>query len=349
LRTPACRSTSCSPPARRAGSASPTTRLHPPPGRLADRSYADFAASLGQAGARLGQLFAAFGIAEPEPDSRLSSDDEALLAEMLEIALDTGQPDLALRAIRMFGEGARRAADGALGVYGEAVRRTGVDLEGLPAATVFDQLLRPWARFARRSPMLAEWLASRHLSRAIDEYSVTQTERILQDAGFIEGPLGAPPAVAFVDLTVHAHHRGARRRCCRGDRDAPRRRRDRGRPPPRRPAREAAGRRRPRPVRRHARRGGGHRPAGRAPGAGLPTSHAGIASGPLIARDGDVFGRSVNLAARIADAAPDGRLWMPQEVARELPPGRVVVAATEGASLQGIGQVALVDVSRRVP
>ena len=82
------------------------------------------------------------------------------------------------------------------------------------------------------------------------------------------------------------------------------------------------------------------------PAAGLPTGHAGIASGPLINRDGDVFGRTVNLAARISDAAPDGRLWVTDAVAERLAGERFALARTDGALLQGIGQVPLVDVSR---
>ena len=71
------------------------------------------------------------------------------------------------------------------------------------------------------------------------------------------------------------------------------------------------------------------------PGAGLPSGHAGIASGPLIARDGDVFGRTVNLAARIADAAPDGRAWVPEPLAGGLPAGRFRLAPTDGRRAPG--------------
>ena len=45
------------------------------------------------------------------------------------------------------------------------------------------------------------WLSARHLTRAIDEYSVSETERILEEAGYVAARLEAPPAVAFIDLT----------------------------------------------------------------------------------------------------------------------------------------------------
>ena len=85
---------------------------------------------------------------------------------------------------------------------------------------------------------------------------------------------------------------------------------------------------------------------GALPASALPSGHAGLASGPLIVRDGDVFGRTVNLAARIADVTPDGRLYAPEDVASVLPPERFDLRPTGGAQLQGIGPVALVEVAR---
>jgi class 3 adenylate cyclase len=63
-------------------------------------------------------------------------------------------------------------------------------------------------------------------------------------------------------------------------------------------------------------------------------------------RDGDVFGRTVNTAARIADVAPDGRLYVADVLASALPPERYVLQHAERALLQGIGPVPLVDVTR---
>jgi class 3 adenylate cyclase len=85
------------------------------------------------------------------------------------------------------------------------------------------------------------------------------------------------------------------------------------------------------------------------PRAGLPTGHAGIASGPLIVRDGDVFGRTVNLAARIADAAPDGHLYVPEAVASTLASSRFAHRPATAAVLQGIGRVDLADVTLAGP
>ena len=52
----------------------------------------------------------------------------------------------------------------------------------------------------------------------------------------------------------------------------------------------------------------------RVPSEGLPPAHVGIAAGPIIARDGDYFGRTVNTAARIASYAGPSQVLVTDEV-----------------------------------
>ena len=49
---------------------------------------------------------------------------------------------------------------------------------------------------------------------------------------------------------------------------------------------------------------------------GLPPAHAGIAVGPVIFQDGDYYGRTVNLAARLAGFAKPGQTLVDAEVVR---------------------------------
>ena len=65
------------------------------------------------------------------------------------------------------------------------------------------------------------------------------------------------------------------------------------------------------------------------PEAGLPPAHVGVAAGPVVAQGGDYFGRTVNLAARIAAHAGAGP--GPGQPAR----GRV--GPTPGRALRGAG------------
>ena len=322
-------------------------QLHAAPGPLSGRSYQEFRASIGDGSRYLAQLYAAFGLAEPDAASRLTIEDEQIVSDMLATVVETGQPDLALRAIRMFGEGARRAADGALGVYGEAANRAGDHLQGLPVDEVFERLLRPWARFARRSADVAEWLASHHLSRAIDAYSVTATEEVLEQAGFVAARLEVPPAIAFIDLTgftrlteEHGDEVAAETAMRLGELTT-----DTVRPYRGRVVKLLGDGALVRFDDASAAAAGTLDVLAALPRAGLPTGHAGIASGPLIVRDGDLFGRTVNLAARIADAAPDGHLYVPQALAVTLAGDRFAHRPAAGALLQGIGRVDLADVT----
>jgi class 3 adenylate cyclase len=48
--------------------------------------------------------------------------------------------------------------------------------------------------------------------------------------------------------------------------------------------------------------------------AGLPAAHAGIHAGPIVERDGDVYGTTVNVASRIASHAPAGSVLVSDSV-----------------------------------
>jgi adenylate cyclase len=58
----------------------------------------------------------------------------------------------------------------------------------------------------------------------------------------------------------------------------------------------------------------------RLPQAGLPPAHVGVAAGPVVVQGGDYFGRTVNLAARIAAQAGGGQVLVSQSVADPAPP-----------------------------
>ena len=64
-----------------------------------------------------------------------------------------------------------------------------------------------------------------------------------------------------------------------------------------------------------------------------------------MARDGDIFGRTVNLAARISDEAPSGQMYIPAAIAHALA-GRFEVVPAGTATLQGVGTIELASVKR---
>jgi adenylate cyclase len=53
----------------------------------------------------------------------------------------------------------------------------------------------------------------------------------------------------------------------------------------------------------------------RAPAVDLPPAHVGIHTGPVISQDGDVYGRTVNVAARIASYARAGQVVVSEDTA----------------------------------
>jgi adenylate cyclase len=81
--------------------------------------------------------------------------------------------------------------------------------------------------------------------------------------------------------------------------------------------------------------------------AGLPPAHVGIAAGPVVAQGGDYFGRTVNLAARIAAYAGPGQVLVSERVAEAGPAAGVALAAAGEVLLKGFARpVRLLEASR---
>jgi adenylate cyclase len=74
------------------------------------------------------------------------------------------------------------------------------------------------------------------------------------------------------------------------------------------------------------------------PRAGLPPAHAGVAAGPVVVQGGDYFGRTVNLAARIAAQAAAGQVLASQRVADPAPPPDVRLVELGELALKGFAR-----------
>lgn len=323
--------------------------FHGDPGRPSSRTYAAFGAEVDPSGTRLPRLFTALGIAEPVATSHLSLDDEAFLGSWLQTIDGTTDPTIAIRAVRLFAESARRATTGALDVYEQAASQLGTDPTSV-SMEAYGELLARWIPLARALPGLAGWLTERHLRGAIDTFSVETTEQLLAAAGVVAARPAVMPGVVFFDLTGFT-----RATQTLGDE-------------------AAAG------LSLHlgelasdiASASGGRLVKLLGDGAlmllpdarvaidvslelmdalgpaGLPGGHAGVHCGPLIEREGDVFGRTVNMAARIADAAPDRAIYATADVIAGLPRDGYRIETVGPIALQGIGDVPVSKVSRAV-
>ena len=74
------------------------------------------------------------------------------------------------------------------------------------------------------------------------------------------------------------------------------------------------------------------------PEAGLPPAHVGVAAGPVVVQGGDYFGRTVNLAARIAAYARAGRVLVSEPVAERVPAKGVAFVEAGQVQLEGIAR-----------
>jgi class 3 adenylate cyclase len=322
-------------------------KFHADPGRPSSRSYATFGADVDPSGTRMPRLFAALGIAEPGATSHLSLDDEAFLESWLSTIDGTTDPSIAIRAVRLFAESARRSTEGALEAYEQAASRLGPDPASV-SLEAYGELLARWIPLARALPSLAGWLTERHLRGAIDAFSVDTTEQLLAAAGVVPTRPAVMPSVVFFDLTGFT-----RATQMLGDEAAAGLSLRLG---------ELAG--------DVASAVGGRLVKLLGDGAllklpdariavdasldlmialgpaGLPGGHAGVHCGALIERDGDIFGRTVNIAARISDAAPDGAIYVTADVIAQLAGSDHRIERIGAIALQSIGDVELWSVAR---
>jgi adenylate cyclase len=248
----------------------------------------------------------ALGLPVPGSDDELREDDaEALtailvLCDLRRLGLDE---NVAPRFARIYGEAARRTAEAAVRFWDDHVetRVAAADPSGeLDAlrASVRAELLP-----GLESTLL--WINRRHLEHETLSVIVENTERALERSGLAEPRRQDPPAIAFLDLTGFTSLTEER-----GDEAA----------------HELASALRELVDEVAARRGGKTvkhlgdgvmfhfaRPRDavhaalelveRAGRAKLPPARVGIDSGRVVYRDGDYYGRTVNLAARITDQA----------------------------------------------
>ena len=80
---------------------------------------------------------------------------------------------------------------------------------------------------------------------------------------------------------------------------------------------------------------------------GLPPAHVGIHAGPVVFQDGDYFGRTVNLAARIAEYARPGEVLVSQEVVDAADRGLVRFTEIGPVELKGVPGTLRLHTARR--
>jgi adenylate cyclase len=289
-------------------------RFYPTPSPLTGRTYGEFTAGLGDPGRLVSRILPAMGLPTGEPNDPTREADEAIIRAFLE-TWALGDDEVALRAARIFGDAVQRAADGWVALFEEVVPPPATDgSESLDELA--ERVVTPAARTAALAPRLLVWLLERHMERSMNALNIAAMERELERRGLVGPRPIHPPAIAFVDLSgytrltqEHGDEVAATTTVRLGE--------------------LADG---------IARSNGGRvvkllgdgvllafdraRDAVvaslaiviRAAEVGLPAVHAGVDAGGIIRRDGDVYGNTVNVAARVAGQAHAGEVLVTEAV-----------------------------------
>ena len=324
------------------------------PGPLSSRTFAEFVASAGPRAELLPAVFEVLGLPKPDPDAPIHVDEELLFERFLDAWAMAPDEDSLIRAARLMAQGARAAMLGWMDLQDEQLaepareRLLRGELEEFP-----DDVRVAFTKVTQLSPDMFTWLSARYLEHRSVSGIVEGFETFLATRGLAPIPEPpSPPAIVFVDLTGFT--RMTRER---GDASA-----------------VAAATSLQRNADAVATRHGGRLVKLLGDGAmlrladatvgveaaldlvetmsgeGDVSPHAGIHAGPVIERDLDVFGETVNLASRIADAARPGVVLTSEAVAQAADSGTFHFERIHDAALKGLpGPIALFRVSRHLP
>jgi adenylate cyclase len=281
---------------------------------LSDTTFHELSARTGIPLELLMVVREAVGFAEPRPED-LVREDELSVVPAIELQLSKGfRPVVIERWLRVCGDSLRRIAETETDWY-----MTEVVQPLLEAGMTEGEMLEAQADLgSRMAPLIEQALLAIYHGQQEHAWSkgaVENVESALERAG-LHSRLHLPPAVCFLDITGYTRLTEER-----GDEAA-----------------AALAERLAALVRRSSQEHGGQPVKWlgdgvmfyfRDPGQGvmaaldmmdgvvthaLPPAHVGIHAGPVVFQEGDYFGRTVNIAARIAEYARPGEVLVSQEV-----------------------------------
>ncbi len=279
----------------------------------------------------------AMGFAQPAPDDRVRADEMEVVPLVALQCANGFRPIVIERWLRTYGDSLRRIADTEADWYRTEVLGPLLSA-GKSAAEVVEVTATIGAELSELGGQAILGLFHGRQANAWIKNILEGFEISLTRAG-LQGPVDQPPAICFLDLTGYTRLTEER-----GDEAAA----------------ELAGRL-ARLVQRTSTQHGGKpvkwlgdgvmfyfREPGRgvlaalemvegAADADLPPAHVGLHAGPVLFQEGDYFGRTVNLASRIADYARQGEVVVSQEV--------VDASGGAGLTFTEIGPVELKGVS----
>jgi adenylate cyclase len=313
--------------------------IQPPP--VIDRTYSQAAEDLAIPFDVVERVFLAFGLPQPLPNEQAREDDAAILRGLKALFEAIDEADV-LGSARLFGDALRRLAEQQVHLFHTRVEQRFRNA-GVPEALVLDVALKEVG--VHTSPLgelLAAWLYRRHSETFTVEHRVLHGEDDLERAGIRRRAPADPPAIVFLDISGYTRLTEEL-----GDE-----------------ASAAMPMRLASLVQDAASRSGGRtlkwigdgvelyfrRPADAVrcslelrdliPEADLPGTHVGINAGPVVYENGDFYGRTVNIAARIAAYAESGQVLVSEDVVSHV--------TSDDVRFRRVGPVSFKNVSRDV-
>jgi adenylate cyclase len=296
------------------------------------KTYEELADDVGRSPELVRRVVMEFGLPQTASETRLREDDIPVLIELLTVWAEAEDDEIA-RLARAYGQNIRR-------LVASDIELASSSLFAPLRRRLTDEEMREVAgglgiRVMALGERLMLWLRGRHLEHEILSATVQNTEDYLQELGFAPKRQPRPPAIAFLDLTGYTaltEERGDEAGADLADRLATL-------------------------VNQAAQPHGGHPVKWLGDGvmfyfpepeaavlAGLDLvqqtpatvdvrARVGVNAGRVIFRDGDYFGKTVNVASRIADYARPGEVLVSDEVRAGW--------SGEGVRFEPIGPVAL--------
>jgi adenylate cyclase len=321
------------------------------PGPRSGRTFREFQASAGPRAELLPAVYEVLGLPKPDPEAPIHRDEEELFERFLEAWSKTPDEDALLRAARLMAHGTRAAMLGWIELAVEQLADPARERLFRGEVKEFpDDIRVAFIQVTHLAPEMFAWLSARYLEHRSVNGIVQGFERFLATKGMAPIPAPpSPPAIVFVDLSSFT--RLTRER---GDESAV-------------VAATSLQRLADATATRHGGRlvkllGDGamlrlpHPTTGveaaldlveTMNGEGALSSHAGVHAGPVIERDLDVFGQTVNLASRIADAAAPGEVLASDVVADAAGDAPFGFERIGDADLKGVpGPITLYRVTR---
>jgi adenylate cyclase len=305
-----------------------------------DRAFAQLGEDIGVSVETLQAFYVAFGLPRPRRDEHVRDEDLPILKGLQALfgaGVSEGQ---ALRAVRVWGESARRVAQFQTHYFHHTVEEL-FRRRGLRDNEAFEAAIREVGlRMGHSGEQLLAWLFRRHSEVFLVEHQFDHVEAALDEAGIRQRPPKGVEASVFADLSgytrlteeagdevavqvalalaqfvneIAARHQGEVVKML-GD-----------------------------GVHFHFRDPGDAIRASleiveSVRSRGLPPAHVGVNAGPMIYEEGDYFGRTVNIAARIASQASADQVFVGEDAWREVTPSGFRLVEVGSFDLKGISQ-----------